>query len=206
MLDVLERKAAAAIAPGAAISARLRRGSRALVWAASAITAACGGLPDGADRASQPAEVRQRMGSTEIRVVYNRPSARGRELFGGIVPYNSVWNPGADEATRIETSRDVLIEGGRLPAGAYSLWLIPRPEEWTVIFSRAADVFHEPYPEGQDALRRRVRPRSGPPMETLSFHFPLATRDSSELVLHWGRVVLPLRIRHVPPARVPGGV
>jgi hypothetical protein len=135
----------------------------------------CGGLPDGSDRASQPAEVLQRMGGTEIAVVYNRPSARGRELFGGLVPYDSIWNPGADEATRIELSEDVLIAGEPLPTGKYSIWAIPRPDEWTVIFSRAHDVYHEPYPEGHDALRLQVRPLTGSYMETLAFQFSTAT-------------------------------
>lgn len=152
-------------------------------------------LPDGSERGSQPAEVRQRMGSTEIAVVYNRPSARGRELFGGLVPYDSIWNPGADEATRIELSEDVLVEGRELPAGKYSIWAIPGPDEWTVIFSRAHDVYHVPYPEGQDALRLAIRPRSGPHMEALAFTFPVAVRDSAELDLTWGTVVVPLRLR-----------
>lgn len=155
-------------------------------------------LPDGAERRSQPAEVRQRMGSTEIAVVYNRPSARGRALYGGIVPYDSIWNPGADEATRIELSRDVLVEGRPLPAGKYSLWAIPRPDEWTLVFSRAHDVYHVPYPEGEDALRVRVRPRAGPHVESLAFHFPVVAADSAELDLHWGRTVVPLRFRPAP--------
>lgn len=155
-------------------------------------------LPDGAVRGSQPAEVRQRMGGIEMAVIYNRPSARGRELFGGLVPYDSVWNPGADEATRIEVSGDILVQGQALEAGKYSLWTIPGREEWTVIFSRAHDVFHRPYPEGRDALRLRVRPESGPHVESLSFRFPVATRDSARLELHWGSMVLPLEIRPAP--------
>ena len=75
------------------------------------LATACGGLPDGSDRGSQPAEIAQRMGSTELRVVYGRPMARGRVLFGELVPYDSIWNPGANEATRIEISEDIRIEG-----------------------------------------------------------------------------------------------
>ncbi|MQA90178.1 MAG: DUF2911 domain-containing protein [Gemmatimonas sp.] len=56
-------------------------------------------------RVSQPARVTQRMGSTEMTIVYNRPTARGRDLFGALVPWDSIWNPGADEATRIESMR-----------------------------------------------------------------------------------------------------
>jgi hypothetical protein len=158
------------------------------------LLAACG-LPDGSSRKSQPAVVRQRMGSTEISVVYNRPAARGRVLFGGIVPYGRVWCPGADEATRLELGRGVRIEGQPLAAGKYSVWAIPQPGEWTVIFSRAAKVYHVPYPEGRDALRIRVRTQSGPHMESLGFYFPVAAADSAVLVIHWGTTMVPMRIR-----------
>jgi len=159
---------------------------------------ACGGLPDGSDRGSQPAEVAQGMGSTELRVVYGRPMARGRVLFGGLVPYDSIWNPGANEATRIEISEDIMIEGELLPAGKYSIWAIPRPGDWTLIFSEAHDVFHIPYPEGRDALRLQVEPGSGPHMESMSFDFPMADRDSADLRFHWGELMIPLRIRPAP--------
>ncbi len=152
-------------------------------------------LPDGAGRGSQPAEVRQRMGGTEIRIRYNRPSARGRVLFGGLVPYDEIWHPGADEATRIRLSRDVLIEGESLPAGEYSLWTIPGRDRWTVIFSRAHDVFHTPYPAGQDALRLTAEPVPAPHMESMAFDFPMARRDSARLELRWGSVAIPLDIR-----------
>lgn len=174
-----------------------RRLAPALVLVLVLVAAGCGRLPDGSDRGSQPAEVAQRMGATEIRVVYNRPSARGRELYGSLVPYDSIWNPGADEATRIELSDDVQIEGERLPAGKYSIWAIPRPERWTLVFSRAWDVFHLPYPEGEDQLRLDIAPRAGPHVESLSFRFPVAVRDSARLDLHWGDVVVPMTLRPV---------
>lgn len=66
-----------------------------------------------------------------------------------------------------------------------------------MIFSRAHDVFHVPYPEGQDALRLEVRPRTGDYMETMAFTFPMALQDSAELQLHWGTVVIPLHLRPV---------
>ena len=158
--------------------------------------AGCDAVPSGAKRKSQPALVVQRIGAAKVTVTYNRPSARGRRLFGGIVPWDSVWDPGADEATRIETSRDLLVEGRPLPRGAYSLWAVPDSAEWTVIFSRAADVYHTPYLGAErDALRLPVRPLRGPHVETLAFYFPVATADSAVLHFHWGETVVPLRIR-----------
>src|SRR5881628_1855945 len=97
---------------------------------------------------SQHATVTQTLGTTQVTIVYNRPSARGRTLFGrgGVVPWGKVWCPGADTATTIALSRDMVVGGQPLAAGKYSIWAIPGPDEWTLIFNRAADVFHIPYP------------------------------------------------------------
>lgn len=134
----------------------------------------------------------QRVAGIQIRIVYNRPSARGRKLFRGLVPYGRAWNPGADQATRIELSRDLLVAGRLLPAGRYSLWVIPEKTRWTVIFSDAWDVFHFPYPEGHDALRLPVAPGAVPHTETLSFDFPLVEGHRAILALRWGRTGVPI--------------
>ena len=151
-------------------------------------------LPSGGERKSQPAKLSQRIGDAEVTLLYNRPVARGRELFGGLVPFGEIWNPGADEATRIELSHDFEVAGHRLPAGKYSIWAIPGREEWTLAFSRAWDVPHVPYPEGEDALRVALPSRTGPHMEALGFYFPVVEGDSAVLNLHWGTTVLPIRL------------
>jgi len=145
---------------------------------------------------SQTAAVSQRVANTDIAITYSRPVARGRALFGALVPYNEVWNPGADQATAIALSRDVEINAARLTAGKYSLWAIPRPDTWTMIFSRAADVYHTPYPgEAEDALRLDVRPEQGPHMEALTFYFPTVEGKDTTLRLHWGETMVSLSIR-----------
>ena len=147
-------------------------------------------------RKSQAAAVSQRVANTEITVTYSRPVARGRALFGALVPYDQVWNPGADQATAIAITRDVHVNDQPLPAGKYSVWAIPRPDNWTLIFSKAGDVYHTPYPgEAQDALRLDVRPEGGPHMEALAFYFPVVEGKEAVLRLHWGEVIVPLAIR-----------
>ena len=144
---------------------------------------------------SQAAAVSQRVANTEITITYSRPVARGRELFGTLVPYDQVWNPGADRATAMAVTRDVQIDGRPLKAGRYSLWAIPRRDSWTIIFSRAADVYHTPYPgENQDALRLEARPEQGPHMEALCFYFPIVEGKDAVLRMHWGNVMVPLAI------------
>jgi hypothetical protein len=142
---------------------------------------------------SQHGSVSQQIAQTRIMVEYNRPVARGRVLFGDLVPWGRVWNPGADDGTTIAVSTDVRVNEQPLPAGTYSLWAEPRPERWTIIFNKVHPVFHTRYPVGQDALRLAVTPRQGAHMETLAFYFPVVDGKRGELVLHWGTVVVPLQ-------------
>jgi hypothetical protein len=145
---------------------------------------------------SQAAAVSQRVANTEITITYSRPVARGRELFGKLVPFDQVWNPGADQATAIALTRDVHINDRPLAAGKYSVWAVPRTEQWTVIFNKAANVYHTPYPgESQDALRLDVRPERGPHMEVLAFYFPIVEGKDAVLRLHWGETMVPLSIK-----------
>ena len=145
-------------------------------------------------RPSQRGSVTQRIADTIITIDYSRPVARGRELFGKLVPWGRVWCPGADDATTIEASLPIKIDGKELPAGKYSLWAQPQQEQWTVIFNRNHAVWHTRYPEGQDALRLEVTPRTGSHMETLAFYFPVVDGRKAELVLHWGTTVVPLGV------------
>src|SRR5687767_11777582 len=128
---------------------------------------------------SQRGTVSQTVAFTDIKVTYGRPVARGRVLFGKLVPWDSIWHPGADSATRISFSREVLLEGQRLAPGEYSVWIIPRASKpWTVILNRKAHVFHSPYPGSQfDVLRTDVSPESTMPMESMAFYFPVVLRD-----------------------------
>ena len=150
--------------------------------------------PDDVQR-SQSGSVFQRVANTDIEVVYDRPVARGRELFGGIVAYDEVWNPGANDATAVSFSRDVRVNGQPLAAGSYSIWAIPRVGDWTLIFSNAADVYHTPYPgEDQDALRLTITPRRGDHVETLAYYFAMVEGKETELRLHWGETIVPMLI------------
>jgi hypothetical protein len=150
--------------------------------------------PQSKVRASQRGTVSQRIADTTITIDYSRPVARGRELFGKLVPWGRIWCPGADDATTFEASTAVKIDGKDLPSGKYSVWAEPQPEQWTMIFNRSHAVWHTRYPEGQDALRLQITPRAGSQMETLAFYFPVVDGRKGELVLHWGTVVVPMGI------------
>ena len=149
---------------------------------------------------SQHALVSQRVAYTDLTIEYNRPTARGRVLFGdsgSVVRVGRSWNPGADSATHLTVSRNVMIEGQPLKQGTYSIWLIPQASgPWTLILNSAARVFHTPYPgERSDVLRVQVMPERGDHMEALAFYFPVVGRDSTVLRLHWGTTIIPVQVR-----------
>jgi hypothetical protein len=150
--------------------------------------------PAAGPKPSQRGTVSQRINDTTLTLDYSRPVARGRELFGRLVPYGRIWCPGADDATTIEVTSDVTMNGQPLPKGKYSIWAEPHAEEWVVLFNRSHAVWHTRYPAGQDALRIDVTPRTGSHMETLAFYFPVVDGKKGELVLHWGTVVVPIAI------------
>ncbi|MGQ0643294.1 MAG: DUF2911 domain-containing protein [Gemmatimonadaceae bacterium] len=155
---------------------------------------------------SQRGMVAQTVGFTEIVVRYGRPVARGRALFGdsAIVRWDRIWHPGADSATLIAFDKDVQVEGRAVKAGEYTIWLRPRASgAWTFILSRAAHVFHTPYPgEAHDALRLEIAPERGAHMETLAIYFPVVLRDDAVLRIHWGETMVPIKITapYRPPA------
>lgn len=148
-------------------------------------------------RRSPRGTVTQTLDGTEISIRYYRPVLRGRTPFPGVVPWGRTWTPGADSATRIETTGALEIEGKELPAGRYSLWVIPAENDaWTVIFNRAANAFHLSYDESQDALRVQAKATTASQsVETLQLSFPLADADSAVLQLQWGTFVLPVHLR-----------
>jgi hypothetical protein len=145
---------------------------------------------------SQRGTVTQRIANTDISIDYGRPVARGRDIYGNLVPYGRMWHPGANDATSMTTSRDIEVNGKPLPKGSYSLWTIPRADSWTVIFNSVADTFHTSYPgEHRDALRVEVKPESGAHMETLTYYFPVVDGKDATLRFHWGTVIVPLSIK-----------
>lgn len=147
---------------------------------------------------SQLGVVSQSVGGARVEIVYRRPVARGRELFGALVPWGKIWTPAADTAARITVSDTVEINGTKVPAGSYSVWTIPDSTSWTVIFNSVPSVFHLRYPEGKDVARVQAVPVRGDHVETLMFAFPMVDADSARLELRWGTTIVPLRVKAVP--------
>ena len=146
---------------------------------------------------SQLASVTQSVAGARVEIIYRRPVARGRMLFGALVPWGRIWTPSADTAARFTTSQALEINGSKLAAGSYSVWAIPDSSSWTLVFNSVAEVFHLRYPEGRDVLRVKATPAHGEHVETLLFAFPMVDADSARLELRWGTTIVPLSIRAV---------
>ena len=150
-------------------------------------------------RASPRAEVKQVIGTTDIDVVYGRPQVKERKIWGTLVPYNRVWRSGADEATTISFSTDVLIEGQKLPAGTYSFFTIPTESEWTIIFNKVprqwGAFFYNPE---VDALRIKLKPQTTEHQEWLSYRFESLSPTSAQMILRWEKISLPIKIELEP--------
>jgi hypothetical protein len=153
-------------------------------------------VPQSQPKPSQHGSVTQEVAGTTITIEYDRPVARGRDLFGSLVPYDRVWCPGANECTTITISTPIKIEGQDLAAGTYTLWAKPGAAKWTMIINKAHPTFHTQYSRvtDQDLLKLEVTPRTGAHMETLAFYFPVVDGHHAELAFHWGTVVVPLAI------------
>ncbi|HEX2490614.1 MAG TPA: alpha/beta fold hydrolase, partial [Blastocatellia bacterium] len=94
-----------------------------------------------ATRPSPRGEVGEQIGALKVSITYGRPQVNKRQIWGQLVPYNRLWRAGANEATYITFSSDVLVEGQKLAAGSYSLFTIPTETEWTVVFNRVPSLW-----------------------------------------------------------------
>jgi hypothetical protein len=89
-----------------------------------------------------------------ITVDYSSPRAKGRKIFGGLVPYGEVWRAGANEATTFVTTADLMVGDKHVPAGSYTIFTIPNKDKWTLIISKKTGEWGIPYPGAdQDLLR-----------------------------------------------------
>ncbi len=140
--------------------------------------------------ASPLASVSQRVGLTDIQVTYNRPGAKGRKVFGGLVPYDHIWRTGANNATRLSFSTAVKLNGAAIPAGTYELFTIPGRDEWTIIIHKNMSqwgVYR--YDEKNDVVRLKARPVAlAAPVETLAIGFNDLRDESATLNIAWESV------------------
>ncbi|HEY4195089.1 MAG TPA: DUF2911 domain-containing protein [Mucilaginibacter sp.] len=147
--------------------------------------------------ASQGQRIEQDFGLGTISVKYYRPNTKGRKIFGGTEPYGIVWRTGANNATVITLTDTIQVEGHTLAPGAYSLFSIPGPDEWTIILNKNTNQWGAySYDEKQDLLRFKVKPvKLGAKVETLTIQFADVRQEDCMLQILWENTAINLRLK-----------
>ncbi len=146
--------------------------------------------------ASPVGKIEQRVGLTDVEVEYSRPSAKGRKVFGELVPFGEVWRTGANNATSVSFSTAVKIGGTEVPAGKYALFTIPAAGEWTVILSKVTEQWGSyQYDKKDDQVRVTVKPVAlAEAVETLEIGIGDLRDTSATLVITWEKTRVPVKI------------
>lgn len=140
---------------------------------------------------SPPGLLEQTVGQATLTVAYERPAARGRKIFGALVPWNKVWRTGAGFCTRIGFDREVRLGGQTVPTGKYSLFTIPREDTWTIILNRDTSLYgSSDYDETEDVVRFVVpSERSHRYYESLTIDVDPQPNDA-EIYISWTDVMV----------------
>ena len=140
--------------------------------------------------------VKQDFGLGTIELTYSRPAAKGRKIFGDLVPYNKLWRTGANAATRLVFTDNVEIGGKRLDTGTYVLYTIPGIESWEIIINKGIKNWGvDGYKESEDVCRFRVEPiKMKEKLESFTMEFATIKPESCELHIKWAKteVVIPI--------------
>ncbi len=132
--------------------------------------------------------IKQDFALSSIEVVYSRPSAKGRTIFGDLVPYGKMWRTGANTATKITFGEDVKVGGVAVKAGSYALYTIPNKDEWEIIINKGAtNGGLNGYKAEDDVARFKVKPSTLPfNVETFTIMLTDQTASSLKVFVIWG--------------------
>lgn len=155
-------------------------------------------------QASPKGYIKQTVGLTDVEVTYSRPSARGRAVFGNLVPFGKIWRTGANENTIINFSDDVVIDGKTLKKGKYSIYTIPKIESWEVIFYLSTDNWGLPenWNEAYVVLRTTVKEDALPtPVESFTIGINGLDQNFAYLEMAWENSHVALKFE-VPTSKI----
>lgn len=158
-----------------------------------AIAALAGGVYAQQLKVPQPSPLQtidQAFALSNIKIEYSRPSVKGRNVYGDLVPYGKVWRTGANQATKLTFGEDVKVEGNALPAGTYALYTIPNADSWDVMFYKDLKLGGNvaDYKQENEALRIKVKPSAlANKVETFTINVADMTSNSANIELLWDK-------------------
>ncbi len=146
-------------------------------------------------QASERAVVAQTVDGTTLTLEYSRPVARGRDLFGALVPWGVVWTPGANWATTLEVDKDVRLNGVAVSAGKYSVWAIPNRDHFTISLNPNPKIFHFVKPDStSEQIHISAQPTQASHVEMLTWSFPAVRGDGAVLNMQWGTTSVAMQV------------
>ncbi len=151
-----------------------------------------------AQPASPPAETAVAVNGKNIRITYSSPSMRGRQIFGGLVPYDKVWRAGANAATTLTTDAALMIGDLAVPAGKYTLYILPTAESWTLIVNKQTGQWGTEYSQGQDLGRVKMKVSTvGSPVERWQMLLTPPSGNKTNLQLTWEKTqaTIPITVK-----------
>jgi Protein of unknown function (DUF2911) len=138
---------------------------------------------------SPKARTEQRVGITDVAIDYSSPGVKGRKIWGEVVPHDKPWRAGANQPTKLTVSRDFSFGGTAVPAGSYSLFMVPGKASWTVLLNKNLTVSQEDHDAKDDVAHITVKPVALPALrERLRYTFDDTQDDRTVLDLEWERV------------------
>jgi hypothetical protein len=150
-------------------------------------------------RPSPLAIITMRYKDTYVKITYSQPHKRGREIFGKLVPYDKVWRTGANEATEITVTKNILLKGTLLKAGTYSIFTIPEEKKWTIIINGDVGLWGSyNYNQKQDIMRFEVPVQTIPDVLYEPFTMQFDQRnDVADLLIMWDRTKVSIPIKFI---------
>ena len=150
-------------------------------------------------RVSPASEVEQMVGLTEIEIEYSRPSIRGREVFGNLVPFGKVWRTGADNSTKISFDTDVIISGKTIQSGTYSIFSIPNKESWEIIFYSDVELWGVPRDWSENkivfsSMFDVKKLKKSNTVETFTISFNDLTNNDVNMCISWENTSVEIKI------------
>ena len=150
-------------------------------------------------RISPTSELEQIVGLTEIEIDFNRPSTRGRDIFGNLVPYGKIWRTGANSGTEISFSTDVIIDGINVDSGSYTIYTIPNENSWELMLYSDIDQWSVPrdWDDSKVIFRSNFdvnKMSNGSALETFSIWIGNITNNDCHLNIGWADTYIKVKI------------
>jgi hypothetical protein len=143
----------------------------------------------------------EHVGGNHVHIRYGSPGVRGRVIWGGLVGYDEVWATGAHNATSIDFSKDVVIEGKTIPAGKYGFFTMPGKEEWTLILNKNWEQhLADEYSVEDDVLRLTIKPEFLDEVtQRLTYSIEKESNLEGKIVMRWEKIRVTLPFKNLQP-------